>query len=53
VRRKALQKKAKDQREEAIAKEAKRQDRMVWDVQEAENKYNDEHRDEIEAALAW
>lgn len=32
VRRKALQKKAKDHREEAISKEAKRQDRMVWDV---------------------
>jgi hypothetical protein len=29
VRRKALQKKAKDQREEAISKEAKRKDRMV------------------------
>lgn len=53
VRRKALQKKAKDQREEAISKEAKRQDRMVWDVQEAENKYNEDHKDEIDAAHAW
>lgn len=26
---------------------------MVWDVQEAETKYNDDHRDEIDAALAW
>lgn len=26
---------------------------MVWEVQEAENKFNDDHRDEIDAALAW
>ena len=53
VRRISLQRRAKDQREEAIQKEAKRQERMVSESQDAENKFNDDHRDEIEAALAY
>lgn len=53
TRRIALQKKAKDLREEAIQKEDKRKERMTAEVAEAESRFLEDHRDEIEAAQAF
>jgi hypothetical protein len=53
TRRISLQKRAKDAREEAILKEDKRKERMTADVKEAEARFLDDHRDEIDAAHAY
>ncbi len=52
IRRKALQKKAKDAREEATQKETKRKERLNSELADAEAKFNEDHKDEIEAAMA-
>lgn len=53
VRRRALQRKAFEHREDMIVKEAKRQERMKEDLGEAEFKFNDDHREEIEAYYSY
>ena len=53
TRRISLQKRARDAREEAIQKEDKRQERMTAEVKEAEARFKDDHRDEIDAAHAY
>lgn len=47
IRRKALHRRAKELREEAISKEAKRVERQNLETSEAENKFNEDHKDEI------
>jgi hypothetical protein len=53
IRRKALQRKARDYREDQIQKEAKRQERMQQETQEAEQQFIVDHKEEIDAAIAW
>lgn len=53
VRRKAHQKKAKDMREDAINREQHRQERQVKETADAEAKFLDDRKDEIEAAIAY
>jgi len=49
VRRKALFRRAKELREEAIVNEGKRKERMEIEVVEAEAKFREDNKDEIEA----
>ena len=53
IRRRSLQKKAFDKREEAIQREAKRKERSDQELKDAEARFNEEHREEIEACLAY
>jgi hypothetical protein len=47
IRRLSLQRRAKEQREEAITKEEKRQERHQLELAEAEKEFIENHRDEI------
>jgi hypothetical protein len=49
VRRKALFRRAKELREEAIVNETKRKERMEVEVVEGEAKFKEDNRDDIEA----
>ncbi len=49
MRRKALFRRAKELREEAIVNEGKRKERMDIEVVEAEAKFREDNKDEIEA----
>jgi len=53
VRRRGLQKRAKESLEEAKEAEVKRLKKIDEDIADAEYKFNDDHRDEIEAAQAY
>jgi hypothetical protein len=53
VRRKALNLKADEQRNQIQEAIQARQVKMGQDVQEAEEKFKEEHKDEIEAAIRY
>lgn len=51
--RKAQRKKAIQQREQLIQKEEERKNRLQIELGEAENKFAEEHKEEIELAQKW
>lgn len=53
TRRKALFRRAIELREEAIQKEAARKARLEVEIVEAENKYNEDHKEDMEAYLQY
>ena len=53
IRRKALKKKAREEREALIAAEEEREKKRVKDLEDAEAKFMDDHRDEIEAVQKY
>jgi hypothetical protein len=53
TRRKALFRRAIELREEAIQKEAARKARLEVEIVDAENKYNEDHKEDMEAYLQY
>ncbi len=51
--RKAQRKKAIGQREQLIQREEERKSRLQVEIAEAETKFAEEHKEEIEQALKW
>ncbi len=53
IRRKSLFRRAIELREEATVKEANRKQRLEVEIVEAENKYNEDHKEDMEAYLQY
>lgn len=53
VRRKNIARKDKEHRDETIQKEAARKERMAHEIKDAEERFLDDNKDAIEAALAY
>ena len=51
IRRKALKKKAREDREKAIESAEQREQRRVQELEQAHEKFKEDHREEIDAAL--